>query len=105
MNKQSARTKQLIQDTSLTSDQQPRTGSSILMMSKRGTLAEMIKELDMVRDTSTVAKDEVDFHWMSNEELIDFALDYERVKILSNDSKESLIYILGRRFDNFINED
>lgn len=56
-------------------------------------------------DTSTTTKDEVDFNWMSDNDLINFALDYERVKVLDNDSKEALIYILGRRLEHFIYED
>lgn len=69
------------------------------------TVNELLEQLAVMSDTSTAHNDEVDFHWMEDEELINFALDYERVKVLDNDTKESLIYILGRRLELYTDED
>lgn len=69
------------------------------------TLSELLKQLDVMTNHNQPTTDEIEFQWMGNEELINLALDYEKVKVLEDDDKEALIYILGRRLEQLIFDD
>lgn len=46
--------------------------------------------------------DEIDFSWWGDEDLINFALDYDKVKALNEDDSDALIYALARRLDEVV---
>lgn len=73
------------------------------MTTQTPTLLERIDRLtQMSRENKIMQPDEIDFSWWGDEDLINFALDYEKVKALSEDDSDALIYALARRLDEVI---
>lgn len=48
--------------------------------------------------------DEITLQWWSNEDLINFALDYDQVSALKTDDLHAVIYELASRLDTKLND-
>lgn len=57
------------------------------------------------RENEVMKPDCISFSWWSDDELLDFALDYDKTIALNEDNTQELIYALARRLDDIINED
>lgn len=74
-------------------------------------LSDAIERLDRItkimQENKTTHIDEIELGWASDEDLINLALDYERVTELDKETMESVIYVLGKRLEGkiFTHED
>jgi hypothetical protein len=65
-------------------------------------LQDNLRLLDMIQETATEL-DSVDFNWLDDNAILNIALDYDKVKQLTEDSIQALVWELGRRLDNYLN--
>lgn len=67
------------------------------------TLDQRLTRLTAIMKESPIMQpDEIDFSWWGDEDLINFALDYDKVKALNEDDSDALIYALARRLDEVV---
>lgn len=68
-------------------------------------LAEAVARLDslraVIKETSSVNPDEIDFAYMTNDEIINVAFDYEKLKVMDRDTLDALIFVLAKRLDQY----
>ena len=65
-------------------------------------LQDNLRLLDMIEDDEDQIIDAIEMAWWDDESLINFALDYDKVKALEEDDVHSLIFELAKRLDNYI---
>ena len=68
-------------------------------------LQDNLRLLDMIHDNDEREFDAVEMAWMDDESLLNHALDYDKIKDMSNDDLHSLVYELAKRLDDYRNED
>lgn len=54
------------------------------------------------QETAPMNPDEIDFSWWQDDELLNFAFDYDKVQKLNEDDRDALIYALARRLHDLI---
>lgn len=78
-----------------------------IMTSRLSDAIERLDRITKIMDaTTTTHIDEIELGWASDEDLINLALDYDRISPLDRETLESVVYVLGKRLEGkvFTNE-
>lgn len=74
------------------------------MMDKNELMAFSTMITEAFKETESVNPDEIDFSWWDDDALLNFAFDYDKVKLLNEDDHDALIYALARRLDDVLGQ-